>query len=103
MCDYLKQKLSLIKSEKSAEFGMEEIIMGSISVTDKFEMTTGNSRTNIQYREMDTNGLESIMNKSVDNNEKGSKITIEQKLNNEKQKDKTLNLCEFFLIVFYKV
>lgn len=82
---------------------MEEIIMGSISVTDKFEMTTGNSRTNIQYREMDTNGLESIMNKSVDNNEKGSKITIEQKLNNEKQKDKTLNLCEFFLIVFYKV
>lgn len=77
--------------------------MGSISVTDKFEMTTGNSRTNIQYREMDTNGLESIMNKSVDNNEKGSKITIEQKLNNEKQKDKTLNLCEFFLIVFYKV
>lgn len=82
---------------------MEEIIMGSISVTDKFEMTTGNSRTNIQYREMDTNGLESIMNKSVDNNEKGSKITIEQKLNNEKQKDKTLNLCEFFLIVFHKV
>ena len=77
--------------------------MGSISVTDKFEMTTGNSRTNIQYREMDTNGLESIMNKSVDNNEKGSKITIEQKLNNEKQKDKTLNLCEFFLIVFHKV
>lgn len=103
MCDYLKQKLSLIKSENSAEFGMEEIIMGSISVTDKFEMTTGNSRTNIQYREMDTNGLESIMNKSVDNNEKGSKITIEQKLNNEKQKDKTLNLCEFFLIVFHKV
>lgn len=41
------------KTEKSAKFGMEQIIVGSILVTDKLEMPTGNSSANIQYLVMD--------------------------------------------------
>lgn len=48
------------KTRKLAKFAIEQKIVDSVLVTDKFEMTIGNSSANIQYLVIDIKHLYKI-------------------------------------------